>query len=128
MIDDSTEIAAMIGAFLLAVIRSRGLRGLIVVQIAIRKPVRHDHIDHVVGRNPLKAPPRVGAGQQGKTGGDSAGFSAYRQENCARARTGSDLQPNKEVVCTSTWLCADDSYPWIVAGHFGLVQTVAGNE
>ena len=60
MIDHAAQIAAMKGARVLPVIRRRRSIGRnIVGRIAIGKTIRHDQVDHILGRDALKVRRRV---------------------------------------------------------------------
>ena len=58
MVLDSVQIAAMVRARLRTVMRAGRFRWLVIGWVAVREAVRHNQVNHVIRRKPLKLPQR----------------------------------------------------------------------
>src|SRR5215472_15494213 len=110
MILNATQVAAVIGARIAAVVGSGSRK--VVARIAVGKAVRHDEIDHVAG---TKAAEALVDGE-----GFSRGISLFEFPLCSLFPAGRndgqrylsgrgllvDIQPGEEVMPVPSRLCA----------------------
>ena len=126
MLAYAAQIAAVIRARFRAIVRARRAFGFVVGGIAVRETIRHDQINHIIGRDALEAVNRLGArrNRQLKGGHAAVGIrGATHQRAGFRIRT--KLQPQKKIISARGRLRALDDDARKIAIDLVCVESAA---
>src|SRR5947209_10993818 len=109
MVLDSVQIAAMVRARLRTVMRAGRFRWLVIGWVAVREAIRHNQVNHVLRRKPLKLPQRGGARGKRQFEGGCSLWRPNPANRCTWLRVRSDPQPYKKIIAAGRCLCAQNA-------------------
>lgn len=125
---DATQITAMIGTWIAAIVRVREFLWLVVGRITVGETVGHDEVQDVVERKTLIAAENLFAGGQGKFEGSLASRGGDAADGGTFLKMRAEFQPNEEVITVGGGLRAAEVDIREVASDMRGLKIFAGEE
>ena len=129
VIADAAQVAAMISARFCAVVVIRRFRRMIVRGVAIRKSIRHNQIQNIIGTQSLKTTFRAGPLFEGEgINNRRCSWNFNVQGNPARFRVARNFQPQEKIATSGLGAGAQQAHTRIFDRNFCVFQRLAGDQ